>query len=141
MIGDMLLAFGELEYLLCKIAAENSSDSSPVLRALYRISGTTPRYQAADALVREIHVKRGDGDAFSEAIGAFRTCMHIRHQYAHCTWADGGKGRNGGLYFTDPTVTAKVTEGWDQKWRHVNPRLLREQSAYPYYVKVIIPLP
>jgi len=134
----MLLAFGELEYLVCKIAAENSSDSSPVLRALYRINGTTPRYQAADALVREIHLGRDMGDVFGEAIGAFKTCVTIRHQYAHCSWADGGKGRNGGLYFTDPTVTAEAAKGWDQKWRHVNIGLLKAQSAYFEYVRALL---
>ena len=50
---------------------------------------------------------------FADAIGALKACVRIRNQYAHCAWADGGKGRNGGLYFVDLSTSAEAATGWD----------------------------
>jgi hypothetical protein len=64
--------------------------------------------------------------------------MSIRHQYAHCAWADGGKGRNGGLYFADLATTAEASTGWEHRWRHVNVRLLRQQYDFLEYTKDLL---
>lgn len=137
-IGRILLAFGELEYMACKCAAENSKTPFPLLRALYRINGTSARIDAADALARETYIASGVGDAFADALGALRTCASIRNQYAHCAWADGARGRNGGLYFVDLSVSAEASQGWEHHWRHVNVPLLRDQYAFFEYTKDLI---
>jgi hypothetical protein len=137
-IGRILMAFGELEYIFCKSAAECRDKPHPILRALYRINGTTARAQAADALAREIYADMNMGDAFADAVGALRICMNIRHQYAHCAWADGGKGRHGGLYFVDLSATADASTGWEHNWRHVNVRLLKEQYDFFEYTKDLL---
>lgn len=138
LIGRILMAYGELEYIICKSVAECRDKPYPILRALYRINGTTARLQAADALAHEIYDDFGMGPAFSDAIGALRICMSIRHQYAHCAWADGGRGRNGGLYFADPSTTARDSSGWEHNWRHINAQLLKLQYDYFEYSKDLL---
>jgi hypothetical protein len=133
LIGRILTAYGELEYMLCKSVAECREKPFPIFRALYRIGGTTPRMEVADALAREIYAENGMGNAFADAIGALRICMSIRHQYAHCAWANGGRGRNGGLYFADLSTSAEASTGWEHHWRHVNVRLLKQQYDFFEY--------
>jgi len=137
-IGRILTALGELEYILCKSVAERREKPHPIFRALYRISGTSARIEAADALGREIYAEHGMGDASADANGALRLCAGIRNQYAHCAWANGGKGRNGGFYFADLALSAAAATGWDHTWRLVNVRLLRDQYAYFEYVKSLL---
>jgi hypothetical protein len=124
--------------MICKAAAECRNSPFRILRALYRITGTTARIEAADALTREIHIEARMGPAFGDAIGALRICMNIRNQYAHCTWATGHKGRHGGLYFADLSLSAEASGGWVHHWRHVNVKLLKEQEAYFEYTKALL---
>jgi hypothetical protein len=138
LVGRILTAFAELEYIICKSVAECRDKPFPILRALYRISGTTARIEAADALAREIYTDFGMGSAFADAIGALKACVRIRNQYAHCAWADGGKGRNGGLYFVDLSTSAEAATGWDHNWRHVSVQLLKQQYDYFEYTKDLL---
>lgn len=95
-IGRLVVAFGELEYITVTIAGRAMSHREAVYRALYRLRATSSRIDAADALMRPTFIANDLDNEYGHMIGAVRYCLRIRNQYSHCNWAD-----NGGLFFTN----------------------------------------
>jgi hypothetical protein len=87
-VGRLLAAFGELEYMTAALAAKANGAFYPVLKSLYRLRVTSSRIDAADALMRPEFAKLGIDGEYGQMIGALRFALRIRNQYAHCNWAD-----------------------------------------------------
>jgi hypothetical protein len=132
-VGRILAAFGELEYLIVNGAGKAINNKDNVLRALYRLRATSSRIEAADALMRNAFVKAKLESEYLTMIVAVWRCHAIRNQYAHCNWAD--DSRHSGLFFTDLQESAKADVGFTYNWKHVNVALLREQEAYFVYAQ------
>jgi hypothetical protein len=88
LIGKMLAAFGELEFMTCNIAADTIGKRDQVLRALYRLRMTGARLDAADALLRAEFEKDHLSPEYLIGTGMVRHCLKIRNQYAHANWGD-----------------------------------------------------
>ena len=110
LIGRIVVAFGELEYIVAICAGWAIKDRDRALRALYRLRATSARIDVADAFIRPTF----DGTAFEPdyraAIAAIRYCLKICNQYAHCNWSD---APDHGLFFTDLQESADAEKGFE----------------------------
>jgi hypothetical protein len=129
-VGRMVLAFGEIEYLLSFMAAWNSHSTDEMLRVLYRIGATSSRLAAADAIVRAVCIERNLIEEYDVAYSAIIWCLRTRNRYAHCNWGGGFSG----LFFVDLQDVAKAETGFEHKWRHVDLPLLEKQERHFLYV-------
>lgn len=126
-IGRLVVAFGELEYLLAVCAGRAVKERARVLKALYSLRATSSRIDSADALIRpsfDGHLLSSDYETMMIAI---RYCLRIRNQFAHCNWGDDPTG----LYFVDLEAASRTSFGLDfLPWRHIDTKLLRDQEAF-----------
>jgi hypothetical protein len=108
-IGQMLIAYGEIEWALtvCLQQALNISPSEST-RILFRVRGESARIEVADAIARPAFKKIGLGGKWENAIGAARVCKNIRNQYAHCHWR---KFDDGVLRFINLDTEVEAAEG------------------------------
>lgn len=92
-IGQIALAYSELEFDLCMCVGMGMDSLDIAVKALFRTRGESQRIEIADALGRPTYEAIGLGTPFAEAIGAMKYCLKIRNQYAHCNWHDDNTGR------------------------------------------------
>jgi hypothetical protein len=130
-IGRIVVAFGELEYMTVLCAGKAFNNLTAILKSLYRVRSTSSRIEAADALMRRVYHEAGLGGAYGVAYGAVKYCLRIRNQYAHCNWADGPM--EDGLYFLDLQESAELPLDYFHDWKHVDAALLETQEAYFEY--------
>ena len=115
-IGQLLIAYGELEFALMGCLRQAlSGDIDTATRVLFRVRGESARIEVADAIIRPAYAKVGLEAKWGNAIGAVRVCKNIRNQYAHCHWQ---VLKDGVLRFMNLDVDAAVSEG------SVQPRLI-----------------
>jgi hypothetical protein len=129
-IGRLVVAFGELEYITVTIAGRAMSHREAVYRALYRLRSTSSRIEAADALMRPTFIANDLDGEYGHMIGAVRYCLRIRNQYSHCNWTD-----NGGLFFTNLEDSSAPATGFEHRWYHVDVPVLEAQEAYFVYAQ------
>jgi len=87
LVGEMLMAYGEIEFALVRlISVAFQDDTSIAVRILFRVKGEGPRLDVADGILRPALGKIGLGGLWGNAIGAAKCCKDIRNQYAHCHW-------------------------------------------------------
>src|ERR1700724_287307 len=86
-VGQLLIAYGEIEYaLLGCLRNVLDDDIHTATRILFRVQGESARIEVSDAIMRQAFMKVGLGAKWGNAIGAARICKNIRNQYAHCHW-------------------------------------------------------
>jgi hypothetical protein len=132
-VGRILAAFGELEYLLTNMAGNAIDNKENVLRALYRLRATSSRIEVADTLMRGAFTTANLNTEYTAMLQAIWYCHKIRNQYAHCNWAD--DPRHAGLFFTDLQDSAKADTGFSHNWKHISVSLLKRQEAYFVYTQ------
>jgi hypothetical protein len=125
-IGRMVVGFGELEILTCKIADLATANSTIVLKALYNLRATSARIEFARTISAPIFAAESLSEPFNITFDAVVDCLKIRNQYAHCQWAD---DPNAGLFFADFEDAAKHST-WIVDWKHVDVPLLTRQEAF-----------
>lgn len=133
LIGNMILAYGELEIgVMHLLQATLNGDSKTALRALYRLRSESNRLEVADALVRpRLDEQKLDG-AWQEAYAALKCCKEIRNQYAHGQFLND----RGQLRFGDLDKAAQ-NKGPDSKiiMRPISLAVLKKQMAYFEYAE------
>lgn len=136
-IGDLLLAYGDLEFLMLALVGEvvAKSDTSVAARILYRLRGANDRLNVADALLRPHMSELKLQGQYSQWLGAMRRCRLIRNQFAHCGWhRDGDR-----LTFCDLEETAGSVEGVAVlNYQHIDLSLLKEQQAFFVYTNQLL---
>jgi hypothetical protein len=96
LIGEMLLAYGELEFVLVSsISQALSVDIDTSTRILFRVRGESARLLVADAILRPTFSRHQLEAKWITAFSAANHCKNIRNQYAHCHW----QLHEGKLYF------------------------------------------
>jgi hypothetical protein len=106
-IGQMLMAYGEIEFgLLTLIATVMDDDNDLAAKILFRVRGEGARIDVSDAIIRTAYYKVGLGPKWENALGAIKVCKKIRNQYAHCHWQIWDKK----LKFIDFDVDARSSE-------------------------------
>jgi hypothetical protein len=131
-IGQLLMAYGEIEFALVRLFnAYFEEDDSVAARVLFRVRGEGPRLELADALLRPAMGKAGLKPQWGIALGAARHCKNIRNQYAHCHWwYDEGVG----LCFMNLDEEVSSKEGaLEVTFKPINLGLLKEQHLYFSY--------
>lgn len=87
LIGQMLIAYGELEFDLANVMHYAIPDGkNTAARIIFRVNGEAARLDVADAILRPFFEKLNLVGQWSNALGALRFCKNIRNQYAHCNW-------------------------------------------------------
>lgn len=87
LVGEMLIAYGEIEFALAGIVGELlDGDLDTAVRILFRVKGEGPRLDVADAIIRPGFQKLSLEGYWGNALGAAKQCKSIRNQYAHCHW-------------------------------------------------------
>lgn len=125
-VGRLVVGFGELEVLVCKIADLATANSSIVLRALYNLRATSARIDFARTISAPMFGAAKLSEPFSITFNAVKECIEIRNQYAHCQWAD---DPSAGLFFADLQVAAKRST-WIVDWKHIDVSLLERQESF-----------
>jgi hypothetical protein len=134
-IGRMVVAFGELEYLISVLSAwTNERQPNDILRVLYRINATSSRIAAADSLLRPFCLSLNLIEEYEIAYSALWWCLSTRNRYAHCNWADHPSSEDG-LFFVDLQSAAAEESGFEHDWRHVDVPLLQQQESFFEYTQ------
>lgn len=132
LIGDMLIAYGEIEFATARLISTvlNQEDWAGV-KILFRVRGESARLAVADALIRPYYEAKNLDSKWGNALGAARTCILIRNQYAHCHWwARAGEP----LCFLNLDEEAKLLDdATEMKLQIVDQSLLQEQHRYFEY--------
>jgi hypothetical protein len=137
-IADLLLGFGDLEFLTISLIAEaiTGRDYSVAARILYRLRGANDRLNVADALLRPTMNDLKLLGQYCQWLGAMRRCRVIRNQYAHCGWDQDSKGR---LTFCDLEETGASVEGSAVlTYEPIELGLLKEQQAFFAYTYQLV---
>lgn len=108
-IGELLMAYGEIEFAIVRLLNAYFDDDSLAARVLFRVKGEGPRLDIADAIIRHELGPTGLKDKWILAISAARHCKSIRNQYAHCHWHIDEEERPNQLFFMnlDQEVASK----------------------------------
>jgi hypothetical protein len=127
LIGEILIAYGELENSVVDLVDAVLDDNETALRALFRLRSEGQRLDVADAIVRKWITEQKLDGVYGQALGAVRRCKAIRNQYAHCTWFE----RHGALAFINLEDAARAPEGpVTLTARRVDLALLRKQREF-----------
>jgi hypothetical protein len=131
LIGQMLIAYGEIEFKLTAVLSHAlNSDLDLAAKVLFRVRGEGARIEVADALIRPAYYKIGLGPKWENALGALKVCKRIRNQYAHCHW----QIWNGSLRFVDLDAEAQTTnETMAITFLEIDLPLLELQAEYFAY--------
>lgn len=127
-IGRMVLAYSELDLVLCHAAGLVMNDKFAMLNALHSVKQEAARLDIIRHLTAGLFGARGLKAEFQTCIDAMKYCRSIRNQYAHATWGSAATG----LEFGDLTDT-----DWNNgpKMNPTSLSLLREQEAFFEYTK------
>jgi hypothetical protein len=131
-LGRIVLAFGELEYMLIHCASQALKDDFHFLKAMYRLRSTTSRIQATDVFLRTTYRSYGIEREYSTMLSALKHCQSIRNQYSHCNWGD---DHEAGLFFADLEESAEAAVGFVHHWNHVDLPILEAQEEYFVYTQ------
>jgi hypothetical protein len=131
LIGDMLMAYGELEFVLIGFIGEALNlDLNTATRILFRVRGETARLSVADAILRPIFSKHELEAKWINAFCAADHCKNIRNQYAHCHW----QLSHGKLHFIDMDEDSRSTdETLSVTLRPIDLPLIERQHLYFQY--------
>lgn len=133
-VGTLVTAYGELEFLLAHCIGEIIDNRDVAFKVMFRARGEEQRVILADALARPILSDGAYKTAFEQTIAALRYCLKIRNQYAHCAWGDDARG----LWFVALEENAKDNGPYDltELTQHVlSLDLLHEQEAFFAHTK------
>jgi hypothetical protein len=89
LIGEMLIAYGEIEFVITRMLAaffKDTGSEDTAARMFFRVKGEGPRLDVADAILRPQLKKFSLSGKWGNALGAARHCKTIRNQFAHCHW-------------------------------------------------------
>lgn len=131
LIGQILLAYGELEFgLLGCLAEALDIDVHTTTRILFRVRGEAARLLVADAILRPAFSKHKLKDKWITAYAAARHCKNIRNQYAHCHW----QLHERKLHFMDLDEDAQTQDDvMNVNFRPIDLTLLQQQYRYFEY--------
>jgi len=87
-IGRIVVGFGEVEVLTCRLAAIAMKDQTTIFKTLYHLRTTSTRIDSADTLMRPACKTLILQTEQEHTLLAVRNCMRIRNQYAHCNWSN-----------------------------------------------------
>ena len=127
LIGEMLLGYGELEFVMLDILNAVMRNAQTAVRTLYQIRSETHRLNVVEAIVTPWFEKLNLGGQLREGMNAANHCKNIRNQYAHCTYiADGSV-----LRFANLETTAKGKgEQCQVVASPISLELLKKQRSY-----------
>ena len=127
LIARMILAYGELEFVMLDTLGAVLNDTSTALRTIYQLRSESNRLSVVEAIATPWFDRAGLGGAIREAITAVYHCKNIRNQYAHCQWLDDERI----LRFCLLDQSAKSKAGMAEIIaRPVSLSLLQQQWAY-----------
>lgn len=127
-IGQLIAAFGEIEFMLGMCLGEALSDRDAALRGMFRLLSDRGRIDMADALARPAYQRVGLSAEFDATMRTIRNCRSFRNQYAHGHYGDWHN--HPGLFFTNSTEAADSQDSFENQWRHVDIDLLILQEGY-----------
>lgn len=131
-LGRIVLAFGELEYMLIFCVSHALKDDFHFTKATYRLRSTSSRIQVADVFLRTTYRAYGVETEYSTMLGALKHCQSIRNQYSHCNWGD---HHEAGLFFADLKESADAAAGFIHHWNHIDLNLVEAQEDYFIYTQ------
>lgn len=103
LISEILLSYGELEFVMLDILNAVLKNSQTAVRVLYQLRSEGHRLNIVEAIANPWFEANDLGSEFKEGMAAVNLCKRIRNQYAHCTFmAD-----ENCLRFANLEITAK----------------------------------
>ena len=103
LVGEMLLAYGEIEFALLDILSAVQKNLQTAIRTLFQLRSETHRLNIVEAICAPWFDNLNLGGQFREGMIAVNHCKNIRNQYAHCLFVDD----NPVLRFANLETTAK----------------------------------
>lgn len=85
-IGNLVIQYGELEYMLCRVVGLIIEDEDVAVKTMYRVRGETNRLDIARALVSSRIQSSSVKEPFLDTFSGMKVCMKIRNAYAHAHW-------------------------------------------------------
>ncbi|MGE0408185.1 MAG: hypothetical protein AB7P23_02855 [Amphiplicatus sp.] len=134
LVGQMLCAYGEIEYELISLLSLITDQAPLHLKTIFKLRRRRERLEVIDAVARAKFIEIGLGAKYVQAIDAVDCCRTLFSQYDSCHWfrrdgrlcfvdleefADGraapaaGFEDSGGAYATDAELLGEQTNYFD----------------------------
>ena len=131
LIGEILTAYGELEFDLCLCVAMGIDNLDAAIKQMFGVRGETKRVNIAEQLGKPAYQKVGLSKEFDETIAAMRHCLAIRNQFAHAYYHDNLSGRLSFIHLEEiATQTAPITDLMALTFKYLDVPLLHAQRTY-----------
>ena len=80
LIGEMLMAYGEIEFGIAVIVADIlGQNAEAATKILFRVKGESPRLEVADGIISPPFRKRHLDGHWNNAYGVIKHCKNIRN--------------------------------------------------------------
>ena len=133
-IGRLLVAYGEIEFIFALCLADAMNDIDTAMKVIFRMRNEGQRLDLIDALLRHKCDEIGLASQYADAFGAVCYCKRIRNQFAHCHWAHDATG----LFFANLEEAAKSTGKPIIQNRRITLALLQEHESYFEYASACL---
>lgn len=131
LLGKIVLAFGEIEFSVCRNAGKALQLLGEILFTLYKTRASSARLDFAQSIIVQECKELRISDILETSKAMVGECVAIRNQYAHCNWADSGAHLRAGLFFADLQDSDFDPAGeFFHHYRHVSATLLTQQLSY-----------
>ncbi len=134
LIGKIVLAYGEIEFSVCRNAGQALDMLGEILTTLYKTRASSARVDFAQTIIAQECRELGLNQTLNTCIEMVAVCTRIRNRYAHCNWADSGSFPRSGLFVADLEKSEfDVNSEFFHHFRHLTPAILRQQLSYFAY--------
>jgi len=134
LIGRIVLAYGEIEFSVCRNAGHALDMLAEILNTLYKTRASSARIDFAQSIIAQECKELGLLETLETCVAMVATCTKIRNRYAHCNWADTPGHKKSGLFYADlENSEFETNTEFFHHFRHVTPRILKGQLDYFAY--------
>lgn len=135
LVGQMLAAYGEIEYELYSILCLISDEAPHHLKTVFRLRRRRDRLEVIDSLIRPRFSKMGLGAKYVQAMDAVECCRMLFNQYDSCHWFS----QDCALYFLDlDELASRQFEDAGMRAFQTDADLLSAQMAYFDYARLCL---
>jgi hypothetical protein len=131
LIGKIVLAFGEIEFSVCRNAGLALDMLGELLATVYQTRASSARLDFAQNMIAQECKELKLSKEFAICKYSVSICSKIRNQYAHCNWVDSPENPKAGLFFADlEYFEFDPNAEFFHHYRHVSQKLLAQQLEY-----------
>jgi hypothetical protein len=130
LIGKIVLAFGEIEFSVCRNAGLAHELLGEILHTVYHTRASAARVDFCLNIIAQECKELKLSKELETCRYMVSNCSQIRNRYAHCNWADSEHHPRAGLFYADLEESEfEANREFFHHYRHVDVKLLKSQLS------------